>query len=152
MRAARVIELICGLAAGAWGLLVLAYFLFGPSYTGSSSGGQSCSSGSTAGTTVCTTFTVTDTHASALDLGLDPMAKFWLSVMAIVLGTIAISAMLHSRTNSVGWRSALVAGTGLLVALTCLSIASIGMLLLPSLALAIVASVAAFRAERAIAL
>lgn len=150
MKAARLVELICGLAAGMWGWLVLVFFLFGPSYTGSSSG-QSCSL-DPSGTTVCTTFHVTDTHASALDLGLDPVAKFWLSIIAIVLGAIALSAMLHSRTGSMALRGVLFASTGFLLFLTCLSIASIGMLLLPSLALAIVAAAAATRSPQLVAM
>jgi hypothetical protein len=126
---------------------VLVFFLFGPSYTGSSSG-QSCSSDPGNGTTACITLHVTNTHASALDLGLDPVAKFWLSMLAIVLGAIALSAMLHSRTGSTALRGVLFASTGFLLILTCLSIASIGLLLLPSLALAIAAAAAATRSPQ----
>ena len=146
MRAARLVELICGMASGVWGWLVLVFFLFGPSYTGSGSG-ESCSS-DPGGTTVCTTLPTTTFHASALDLGLDPVAKFWLSVMVLVLGAVALSAMLHSRTGSVALRGVLFASTGFLLFLTCLSIASIGLLLLPSLALAIVAAAAATRSPQ----
>jgi hypothetical protein len=150
MRSARLVELICGLASGAWGWLVLAFFLFGPSYTGSS-GGQSCTA-NPSGPPACTTLPETTTHTGAFSLGLSPDAKFWISLMVIVLGAIAISAMLHSRTESVALRSMLAACTGLFFFLTCLSIASIGLLLLPSLALAIVASVAAFRVDRLVAM
>jgi hypothetical protein len=148
MKKAHLVELICGLAAGAWGLLALAFFLFGPSYTGGSSG-QTCSANPD-GTTTCTTHPETIFHASALQLGLSPDARFWLSLMMLVLGAIAVSAMLHSRTGSATLRGILVACTSLLCFLTCLGIFSVGLFLLPSLALAIIASVAAFRTEQLI--
>ncbi len=123
-------EAACGLVAALFGLLGLAYALFGPVYRFESSSGQS-------GT------------ANLLQVGIPPSALLVLCILVLGLIGVAVSAVVHSRTGGSGWRIMLWLSTAVIVILTFLTLPSIGVFLLPSTLFALLASARSLGARRA---
>jgi hypothetical protein len=123
-------EAACGLVAALFGLLGLAYALFGPVYRFESSSGQS-------GT------------ANLVQVGIPPSALIALGILVLGLIGVAVSAVVHSRTGGSGWRIVLWLSTAVIVILTFLTLPSIGAFLLPSTLFALLASALSLGARRA---
>lgn len=119
-------EIVIGVLAGVLGLALLVFVVFGPSYGTSSTD-------ATTGRTVVGT-------ASMVQIGLDPRALAFILAMGACMVAVAVASFQHGRGGS-AWLRLLYVGAGLLVVGVFLSIASIGILLLPSTALAVVAAV-----------
>ncbi len=125
----RTSKAACGLGAALVGCLGLAYALFGPIYRFESSSGQS-------GT------------ANLLQVGVPPSALLALSILVLGLIGVAVSAVVHSRTRGSGWRIVLWVATMFIVIMTFLTGFSIGLFLLPSTLLALLASAFSLGARR----
>ncbi|HEY7355271.1 MAG TPA: hypothetical protein VH590_02360 [Ktedonobacterales bacterium] len=134
MRIARWLELGSGLAAGFVGLAIIAFVLFGPSYQGGMCTGTTNSDG-----TVCTTSTATLAQVNG---GIPPLALLYFVTLAVLLLGVGASAFMHYRQGSNGWRWCLWTATGLLI-LVALAVLDQAVLMLPSIFLAIVASLSA---------
>ncbi|HEU5376213.1 MAG TPA: hypothetical protein VFV38_12280 [Ktedonobacteraceae bacterium] len=132
MNNSRRFESISGSLAALFGLVVLAYVLFGPMYQGINSSGQS-------GTT------------SLLQVGIQPVTMIAFSLLLLALVGVAISAILHSRTEGNGWRVLLGISVVVIIAFTLLTLPSIGLFIVPSTLLALLAFVLSFIARRAVA-
>ncbi len=115
------LEAACGLVAALFGFLGLAFALFGPVYRLESSFGQSRT-------------------ANLLLVGIQPSALIALCILSLGLIGVAVSAVVHSRTGGRGWRIVLWISTAIIVILTFLSLPSIGVFLLPSTLVALLAS------------
>lgn len=155
MRKVALVEALSGVAAGALGLLLLAYFLFAPILRDTSATMRADGSMSTS-----------VTYASAVQHGLPAFYIAFFAVLALVLVGVALCAIADARTRRAGWHrllTALVAAQVLLVAFllvvaldylpprataatlwNALSVTG-GGFLLPSLALALVAVLLARR-------
>jgi hypothetical protein len=121
-------EAACGLLAALFGLLGLAYALFGPTYNFANSFGH--------GTT------------SLVQVGIQPVTLIILGILVLGLICVAAGAVAHSRTGGSRWRVMLWVSTAVLVALTFLSLLSIGVLLLPGTLFALLASALSLGARR----
>ena len=139
MRNLRRFEAACGLVAALVGCLVLAFTLFGPSYSY-----QSCSGNDASNISSCQTGT-----ANLLQVGIQPITLVALGILLLGLIGVAVSAVVHSRTGAGGWRIVLWASTAVIVMLTCLTVWSIGLFLLPSTLFALLASALSLGARRA---
>ena len=113
MQTIRRVEAILGICAGALGILALAYLLFGPTYSFSSSNGQS-------GT------------ASLLQVGISPLTAGVFFILVCSFLVAATSACLHSRTGAWGWRVVLWLTLIPPGVLTILGLASVGLLIFPA--------------------
>lgn len=151
MRAKRhnaVAEGLAGVAGGVLGLLVLAYLLFAPILKD----GAVIIRGGAA--------TTSTAYASAAQHGLPIYYVAFFAMLAIVLAGVALSASADARTHRAGWRRLLIALVGAQVLLVVLLLdaaldylpphltaatlwnalsATGGVILLPSLVLALVA-------------
>ena len=136
MRNLRRFEAACGLVAALFGFLGIAYALFGPTYSF-----QSCSGN---GSTISSCQTGT---ANLLQVGIAPGAIVALCILLLGLISVAVSAVVHSRTGGSGWRIVLWASTAVIVMLTLLTVWSIGLFLLPSTLFALLASAFALGAR-----
>ena len=139
--AIRKLEAACGVGAALVGCLVLAFTLFGPTYSF-----QSCSgySNDSSNMNSCQTGT-----ANLLQVGIQPITIVALSILSLGLIGIAVSAVVHSRTGGSGWRIVLWVSTAAIVILTFLTGFSIGLFLLPGTLFALLASALALGARRA---
>jgi hypothetical protein len=130
MKFYRWLEALGGVAVivpGAWNIV---HLLIYPAYTG-----ESCQA--PPDPPVCTT-----THASFLQVnGASGIVN--LSIIACLLLGVSVAAILHAWRGSRGARTALWLFTVALVVYSFLAILSIGLLLLPSAALAVVTSLIA---------
>ena len=129
MNKSRQFESISGLLATLLGLLVLAYMLFGPVYQGISSSGQS-------GT------------ASLLQVGIQPVTALILGLLALALIGVTVSVLRHRRTEGNRWRIVLGVSAVVIIAFTLLALPSIGLFMLPSALLALLAFVLSLTANR----
>jgi len=136
--AIRTLEAACGLVAALVGCLVLAFILFGPTYSFESCSGYGSNISS------CQTGT-----ANLLQVGIPPTAIVALCILLLGLIGVAVSAVVHSRTGGSGWRIVLWVATAVIVSLTLLTGLSIGLFLLPSTLFALLASAFALGARRA---
>lgn len=125
---------VTGLLAGVLGLAALALFIFGPSYATETSYTRGDG----------TTGTIHGTM-SALQMGLDPLAAVFLAVLAACSISVAAGAYLYGRAGTRGPLILLRTCAGLLVLGVVLGIASIGIPLLPSAVLAVIAATTAGR-------
>jgi hypothetical protein len=138
MRNLRRFEAACGLGAALVGCLVLAFTLFGPLYSFHSCSGN--------GTDVSSCQTGT---ANLLQVGIQPITIVALCILLLGLIGVAVSAVVHSRTGTGGWRIVLWASTAVIVMLTLLTVWSIGLFLLPSTLFALLASALSIGVRRA---
>jgi hypothetical protein len=138
MRNLRRFEAACGLVAALVGCLVLAFTLFGPTYSF-----QSCSGN---GSTISSCQTGT---ANLLQVGIQPITLVALGILLLGLIGVGVSAVVHSRTGAGGWRIVLWASTAVIVMLTLLTVWSIGLFLLPSTLFAVLASALSLCVRRA---
>ncbi len=130
---ARLWEKICGSFATLWGLVVEGYLLFGPSYrfAGGTANG------------------VTTGQTGAIGAGLAPATVISLSVLTVVLLLIGVAAWLDNpNRQSAVLRVLLLVATVVLLLFSCAAIASIGLLLIPSLGAALAAAVLAWQQPR----
>jgi hypothetical protein len=97
--AIRTLEAACGLVAALVGCLVLAFTLFGPTYSFQSCSGYGNDSGNFSS---CQTGT-----ANLLQVGIPPSAIVALCILLLGLIGVAVSAVVHSRTGDSGWDRAL---------------------------------------------
>jgi len=145
MRLARMVERLSGLAGGIGGLSTLAFLLFGPasqyikSVTTCTGGTNSVS---------CTSTGLDHITTGAIQIDLFPLSIFLLSVLALLVAVIALSAVLHSRSGNTLWQACLWASTGTAVILVLLTLPIFGLALAPAMMLAAVASGAAWIAAR----
>jgi hypothetical protein len=133
MKIVRWLEALCGalvLVIGAWNI---AHLLANPA----AYRGEECQISSPSDPAICTT-----THASFLQVN-GTMGIVDLCIIAVLLLGVAGAAILHAWRGSHGARVTLWLLTAALVVYTVLTILSIGPLLLPSAALALIASLAA---------
>lgn len=129
-----------GLAAGIVGFLALGYVLFGP--TGSyQSSGEQCAS--TSSGPVCTQLpTESGTTTTQFEPG-SAVPFIYLGLLAGILVSILATMLLSLHSRSRFWKLALPVATGILFILAVLGSASIGLFFLPSVLLALCASIAA---------
>jgi hypothetical protein len=139
--AIRKLEAACGLVAALVGCLVLAFTLFGLSYSF-----QSCSGNGTDASNMSSCQTGT---ANLLQVGIQPITLVALCIFLLGLIGVAVSAVVHSRTGGSGWRIVLWVSTAVIVILTLLTGLSIGLFLLPSTLFALLASALSLGARRA---
>jgi hypothetical protein len=140
--ALRKLEAACGLVAALAGCLVLAFTLFGPSYSF-----QSCSGYGNDSSNISSCQTGT---ANLLQVGIQPITIVAFCILLLGLIGVAVSAVVHSRTGGSGWwRIVLWVSTAVIVILTFLSLFSIGLFLLPSTLFALLASAFSLGARRA---
>ncbi|HEY7357355.1 MAG TPA: hypothetical protein VH590_12840 [Ktedonobacterales bacterium] len=140
MRIARWLELLSGLAAGVVGLAIIAFVLFGPIYQGGMCTGTTGSDG-----TACTTSTATMAQVNG---GIPPLALLYFVTLAVLLLGVVASTFMHYRQGSNAWRWCLWTATGLLI-LVALAVLDQSILMLPSIFLAVVASLSARNNEPA---
>lgn len=126
-------EMLSGLAAGLIGLLALGIVLFAPLGT-YASGGETCTADGR-----CTPLPEVRGHMSLFQEGIEPMAWFFLAVLAASLVVVAVSAALHSSSGNILWRVPLWAAT-MLILLFMLVAVSIGLFLVPAGLLALLAA------------
>ena len=127
MSTARRIEQILGIVAAIWGIFILALALFGPLY-------QTAASTATGATQTG--------RASAVSAGLRPITVIILAIILVSLVGIAVTAIQDGR-GIAGFRVWLRTFTIFLAVVCLVAILSIGVLLLPSLIVAVIASVLA---------
>jgi hypothetical protein len=139
--AIRKLEAACGLVAALVGCLVLAFTLFGPSYSF-----QSCSGNGTDASNMSSCQTGT---TNLLQVGIQPITIVALGILLLGLIGVAVSAVAHSRTGGSGWRIVLWVSTTVIVILTLLTGFSIGLFLLPGTLFALLASALSLSARRA---
>jgi len=147
MSALQWMERLYGVTSGILGVAALLFILFGPLYGTASSVAvpSSCDSSG-----VCTTTpTSTETHgtASLLQMGLEPITAMILSILLLCLLAIALSAVLHSSWRQSGWLVVLWIGAVLTLCIAALGTLSIGIFILPSGLLALVAAVLGTRVQ-----
>ena len=99
----RTWEAACGLVAALAGCLVLAFTLFGPSYSFESCSGNgstisSCQTGMT----------------SLLQVGIQPTTLVAFCILLLGLIGVAVGAVVHSRTGGSGWRIVLWVATAVI--------------------------------------
>lgn len=120
MRNNRRFETISGLGAALLGIIALTYALFGPLYQGTTSSGQS-------GT------------ANMFQVGIQPITFIVFSIVFLALLGVIISTTIHSRTARKTWRFVLGGSAIVISAFTVLTLPSIGLFMLPSTILTLVA-------------
>ena len=106
MRNLRRFEAACGLVAALVGCLVIAFTLFGPTYSFHSCSGN--------GSTISSCQTGT---ANLFQVGIQPITIVALGILLLVLIAVAVSAVVHSRTGAGGWRIVLWVSTAVIVML-----------------------------------
>jgi hypothetical protein len=84
-----------------------------------------------------------------VQVGIPPGALVALGILVLGLIAVAVSAMLYSRTGGSGWRIVLWVVTMFLVIMTFITGFSIGVFLLPSTLLALLASSFSLSGRRA---
>lgn len=124
------LERISGFAAVLFSLLALAYVLFAPSYQGASSSGQ-------------------NSTANMLQVGIQPVTLIAFGILLFALIGVAVSTALHSHTTENKWRIALGVSAIVVIAITILTLPSIGLFLLPSALLALITFVLSLPLRRA---
>lgn len=132
MRVLRWIEAISGILASVAGGAAITFLLIPPSYSGAS-----CYIANPGERPICVTRTETLLQVNGATAIVD------LSIVAAVLLCLAIAAVWHSRTGQRGAQWVLWGSAVILTLFTFLAILSIGSLLLPSVAFALVASLCA---------
>jgi hypothetical protein len=102
----RRFEAACGVVAALFGLLGVAYVLFGPTYSfASSSGGGAAQTGT----------------ANVWQVGIEPITWDFLSLFVLGLIGVLSGAVLHSRIGAQRWRAVLWGSTMAMVAVTILA-------------------------------
>jgi len=121
----RFVEGTCGVLAGVWGVLVEANLVIRPIYA-------------------YLRHAVTGSSMNGMSMRLPPVMIISLTILTILLVLIASAAVVDSRSRSfsIGFPLVIV-GTLLLTIYTYLAMFSIGILLIPSVLLSIVAAVLA---------
>lgn len=132
MRVLRWIEALSGILAGVPGGAAISYLLLAPTYNS-----ENCHIATPGEPPICVTSTATLPQVNGITAIVD------LSIVAALLLGLAVPAVWHSRTGRHGAQWTLWGSTAALASFTLLAILSIGALLLPSVALAIVASLCA---------
>jgi VIT1/CCC1 family predicted Fe2+/Mn2+ transporter len=74
----------------------------------------------------------------------------YLSILSLALLGVGASAILYNRSGNSLWRTCLWVSTGLLIAGAVFGLASIGVFLLPSILLAVLASVSSSKNHRVV--
>lgn len=138
MRIDRWLELLSGLAAGVVGLAIIGFVLFGPVYQTASG---SCTSGLDSSST-CTGSVYGTATMSQVNGGIPPLALLYFVTLAVLLLGVVASTVMHYRQGSNAWRWRLWTVTGLLI-LVALAVLDQSILMLPSIFLAVVASLSA---------
>lgn len=128
------IESVTALVASALGVAAVLFVLWGPLYSLESSGFSSD------GTVTSTTGT-----ASLLQVGLDPVTAVVLAVALLASLGIGLGGVVHARTGAGLGRGLVAASVVALLVVAILGALSIGIFLLPSLALGFVALAAGAR-------
>ncbi|WP_069804522.1 hypothetical protein [Thermogemmatispora onikobensis] len=139
MRTLQRIEGLSGAFASLLGLAGLLVVIFAPLGTYGRTSTIVVTPGSGPGTAGPTT----TRSVSLVATGISATAAYFLAFIALVILGIGISAIVHSQTHSNAWRAILWLTTALLLAGVVVAILSVGPFLLPSLLLALVASVLA---------
>lgn len=129
MRVLRWIEAASGLLAALAGGTALVYLLNAPSY-----GGAGCRVATPGEPPVCVAGTATPVQVNGA------AAVVNLGIVAVLSLGVGHSVVWHSRTGRRGARKLLWGATAALALYTILSMLSIGALLLPSVAFALIAS------------
>lgn len=137
MRVLQWLEAASGIFASVAGGIALVYLGVGPAY--STTG---CHANAPGEAPICVTGTATLVQVNGRT------AITLLSVLAALLLTITLGAVWHSLTDRIGARWMLWGGTGALTLIAVLGLLSIGIFLLPGVALAIVASLCAIADRR----
>lgn len=132
MRVLQWIEAVSGVLASIAGGAAIAFLLTAPSYSSAS-----CQVSSSGGPPICVTTTRTLVQVNGSAAIVD------LSIVAIVLLGVFGAVIWHSLTGQIVPLVMLCIFTAALTIFTLLALLSIGILLLPSMALALVASVCA---------
>lgn len=132
MRVLRWLEAISGILASIAGGAAIWFLLTAPVYSG-----ESCTVTNSGEPPVCVTRTATLLQVNGATAIID------LSIIAALLLAVVIPAVWHSRTGQGASQWILWGGTAMLSVFTLLAIFSIGPWLLPSAALALVASLCA---------
>jgi hypothetical protein len=138
MRIVRWVEGISGALATLAGLTAVVWLFFGPAYAG-----QSCSVGAPGQPMVC----VNTTH-TLIELN-GAWAIFVLAQVGILVVGVGAAAVWHARTGRPSERIALWVLAVMLLVFSVLSGFSIGLFLLPSAGLGLVAALAALGNRRA---
>lgn len=135
-----LIEVATALVATALGVAAVLFVLFGPLYTLESS-------------TVSSDGSVTSIFGSEslLQAGLDPLTAVVLAVALLASIGIGLGAVLHARSGAAVGRGLVATSTVALVVVAILGALSIGIFLLPSMALGFVALAAGARPASAAA-
>jgi hypothetical protein len=139
MRIARWVEGICGALAALAGLAAVMWLLFGPpAYAG-----QSCTAPELGQPMVCvnTTRTLIEENGAT--------AIFDLALVVIMVVGVGAAAVWHARTGRPGARTALWIFAVILLVFSILSGFSIGLFLLPSAGLGLLAALASLGSRRA---
>jgi hypothetical protein len=131
MRSARWVESIGGVLAMLAGLAAVVYLLFGPGYAS-----ETCTIDSPGQPPVCVTATRTLIEVNGAT------AIFDLALVVILVMGVGIGAVWHARTGQPVARGVLWGCAVVLLVFAILSGFSIGLFLLPSAALALVAALA----------
>ena len=132
MRVLRWVEAVSGIFASVAGGAAILYLLIVPTYSG-----EGCTVATPGEPPICVTRTATLLQINGVTAIVD------LSIVAILLLGIVISAVWHSRTGRRGAQWLLWGSTAAIVVFTLLAMFSIGLWLLPSAALALAASICA---------
>lgn len=140
MRTLRRIEGLSGALAGILGFAALLVVIFAPlgMYGSTSTTTITPGSGPSTGGGVTTGRSV-----SLAETGISATTAYFLAFMALAILGIGVGAVLHSRTRSNAWRALLWLATAVLLVGVVVAILSVGPFLLPSLLLALVASLLA---------
>ncbi|GCE17636.1 hypothetical protein [Dictyobacter kobayashii] len=124
------IETWSGLLSLTFGILGLAYAIFGPLYQyTSSTTDPSGKSGTASGT------------ANLLQMGIQPITLVIFCILLLALIGVAIAAQLHGRTGNNGWRTILWLSTAIITIFILISILSVGIFFLPAFLFAAIASI-----------
>lgn len=142
---ARLVERLSGLAGGLVGLFTLAWLLFGPAshYAKSVTTCINIPNGVS-----CTSTGPDHITTSGIQIDLFPLSIALLSLVALLFGALAVSAILHAQTGATLWQASLWAATSVLVIVVPLTLTNLALALAPGLVLAAAASVAAAVAAR----
>jgi hypothetical protein len=138
MKAVRIVEAASGVLAGLAGGIAIAYLLIVPAYAT-----ESCQVSAPGVPATCTRGTASLLQVNGATAIVD------LGIFAALLLGVAVAAVWHGRTGERGGRTVLWVCTAALAIFTVLGILSIGGPFLPSVALALVASVSALGRRRA---
>jgi hypothetical protein len=138
MRTARWVEGVCGTFAALAGLVAVIGLLVGPAYAG-----QSCTAPEPGQPMVCvnTTRTLIEENGAT--------AIFDLALVVIIVVGVGTAAVWHARTGRPGARVALWIFAVILLVFSILSGFSIGLFLLPSAGLGLLAALASLGNRRA---